>query len=36
MFFGTVGFVMPLWLEGVRPTGQSATSSLWVEEWKSK
>ncbi len=36
MFFGTTGFVMPLWLEGVRPTGHSATSTLWLEEWKAK
>jgi peptide/nickel transport system substrate-binding protein len=36
MFFGTIGFVMPLWLEGVRPTGHSATSTLWIEEWKAK
>lgn len=36
MFFGTTGFVMPLWLDGIRPTGHSATSTLWVEEWKAK
>jgi peptide/nickel transport system substrate-binding protein len=36
MFFGTIGFVMPLWLDGVRPTGHSATSTLWIEEWKAK
>ena len=36
MFFGTAGFVMPLWLAGVRPTGHSATSTLWVEEWSAK
>ncbi len=36
MFFGTVGFVMPPWLDGIRPTGHSATTTLWVEEWKAK
>ncbi len=36
MFFGTVGFVMPPWLDGIRPTGHSATTTLWVEQWKAK
>ena len=36
MFFGTTGFVLPPWLEGVRPTGHSATTTLWVEEWRAK
>jgi peptide/nickel transport system substrate-binding protein len=36
MFFGTTGFVFPHWLEGVRPTGHSATTTLWVEEWRAK
>ncbi len=36
MFFGTVGFVMPPWLVGIRPTGHSATTALWVEEWRAK
>ncbi|WP_340118403.1 peptide ABC transporter substrate-binding protein [Pelagibius sp. 7325] len=26
-------YILPKWLKGVRPTGQMATSSLWVEEW---
>ena len=36
MFFGATGFVMPQWLDGVRPTGHSATSTLWAEEWRAK
>jgi peptide/nickel transport system substrate-binding protein len=26
-------YILPKWLKGVRPTGQMATSSLWVEDW---
>jgi peptide/nickel transport system substrate-binding protein len=26
-------YVLPKWLKGVRPTGQMASSSLWVEDW---
>lgn len=36
MFFGTAGFVMPHWLGGIRPTGHSATTTLWVEEWTAR
>ena len=27
-------FVLPPWLEGVRPTGHMGTTTLWVEEWR--
>ena len=27
-------FVLPNWLEGVRPTGHQYTTTLWVEEWR--
>ncbi len=27
-------YVLPKWLEGVRPTGHQYTSTLWVEEWR--
>ncbi len=27
-------YVLPKWLEGVRPTGHQFTSTLWVEEWR--
>ncbi|MEQ8356480.1 MAG: peptide ABC transporter substrate-binding protein [Kiloniellaceae bacterium] len=26
-------YVLPKWLKGVRPTGQMASSSLWIEDW---
>src|SRR3546814_3954625 len=26
-------YILPKWLKGVRPTGQMAPSSLWVEDW---
>jgi peptide/nickel transport system substrate-binding protein len=27
-------YVLPMWLEGVRPTGHQGTTTLWVEEWR--
>ena len=27
-------YVLPTWLEGVRPTGHQGTTTLWVEEWR--
>ena len=29
-------YVLPTWLEGVRPTGHLGPSTLWVEEWRVK
>ncbi|MGF1592247.1 MAG: peptide ABC transporter substrate-binding protein [Kiloniellaceae bacterium] len=26
-------YILPKWLQGVRPTGQMASSSLWIEDW---
>jgi peptide/nickel transport system substrate-binding protein len=26
-------YILPNWLQGVRPTGQMASSSLWIEDW---
>jgi peptide/nickel transport system substrate-binding protein len=26
-------YILPKWLKGLRPTGQMASSSLWVEDW---
>lgn len=34
LFFRSDAHVWPRWLEGVRPTGHLAPSSLWVEQWK--
>ncbi|MFO1119586.1 MAG: peptide ABC transporter substrate-binding protein [Rhodospirillales bacterium] len=28
-------FVLPAWLEGVRPTGHQYPTTLWVEEWRA-
>lgn len=33
LFFRANPHVMPTWLEGLRPTGHLAPSTLWVEEW---
>ncbi|HSK39021.1 MAG TPA: peptide ABC transporter substrate-binding protein, partial [Arenibaculum sp.] len=32
LFYRADAFVMPSWLEGVRPTGHQYTSALWIEE----
>jgi peptide/nickel transport system substrate-binding protein len=34
LWFRADAHVWPTWLEGVRPTGHLAPSSLWVEEWR--
>lgn len=34
LFFRSDAHVWPRWLEGVRPTGHLAPSSMWVEQWK--
>lgn len=34
LFFRADAHIWPRWLEGVRPTGHLAPSSLWVEEWR--
>ena len=26
-------YILPKWLKGVRPTGQQASSTLWIEDW---
>jgi len=28
--------VLPLWLEGVVPTGHQYASTLWIEQWHAK
>jgi peptide/nickel transport system substrate-binding protein len=35
LFFRSDAHIWPRWLEGVRPTGHLAPSSLWVEQWKA-
>ena len=36
LWFRADAHVWPRWLEGVRPTGHSNPTSLWVEEWKAR
>lgn len=36
LFFRAEPYVLPTWLEGVRPTGHQDPSSLWVEQWRQK
>ncbi len=35
LFFGADAAVLPLWLQGVTPTGTNAPSSLWAETWSA-
>ncbi|WP_439578445.1 peptide ABC transporter substrate-binding protein [Elioraea sp.] len=34
LFFRSDAHVWPRWLDGVRPTGHLAPSSMWVEQWR--
>ena len=34
LYFRANPYVLPLWLEGVTPTGHLDGSSLWVEHWR--
>ncbi len=34
LFFRADSFVLPVWLEGVEPTGHQFPTSLWSEHWK--
>ena len=34
LYFRANPYVMPRWLDGVRPTGHQYPSTLWVEEWR--
>lgn len=35
LWFQTSAYVLPAWLEGLRPTGNLSPSSLWAEAWRS-
>jgi peptide/nickel transport system substrate-binding protein len=35
LFFRADAHVWPRWLDGVRPTGHLAPSTLWVEQWRA-
>jgi peptide/nickel transport system substrate-binding protein len=34
LYFRADAFVLPKWLEGVTPTGHTAPSTLWIEQWR--
>ena len=34
LFFRSDAHIWPRWLDGVRPTGHLAPSTLWVEQWR--
>jgi peptide/nickel transport system substrate-binding protein len=34
LYWRANAYVLPKWLEGVRPTGHQGTTTLWVEEWR--
>jgi peptide/nickel transport system substrate-binding protein len=29
-------YILPKWLKGLRPTGHTAVTTLWIEEWRSE
>ena len=33
LFWRSNPYILPKWLKGVRPTGQMASSTLWIEDW---
>jgi len=35
LWFQTSAYVLPAWLEGLRPTGNLSPSSLWAEAWRA-
>ena len=34
LYWRANAYILPKWLEGLRPTGHQGTSTLWVEEWR--
>lgn len=34
LYFRANPYIIPKWLEGIEPTGTSATTTLWIENWK--
>ena len=36
LYFRAEAYIMPKWLNGVKPTGHQYPTSLWVEEWRAK
>ena len=36
LYFRANAFIIPQWLDGVRPTGHQFSSSLWIEQWRRR
>lgn len=34
LFWRAEPYILPTWLEGVRPSGHQGTTTLWVEDWR--
>ena len=34
LMFRANAYILPRWLQGVRPTGHYHSSTLWIEEWQ--
>jgi peptide/nickel transport system substrate-binding protein len=34
LYWRANAFILPRWLEGVRPTGHQGTTTLWIEDWR--
>jgi peptide/nickel transport system substrate-binding protein len=34
LFFRASPYILPKWLEGVRPTGHVQQTTLWIEHWR--
>ena len=34
LYWRANAYILPKWLEGVRPTGHLGTTTLWIEEWR--
>lgn len=35
LYFRSSPFVIPKWLEGIEPTGNTSTTTMWVENWSA-
>ena len=36
LYFRAEAYILPKWLEGVRPTGHQYPTTLWVEDWRAR
>jgi peptide/nickel transport system substrate-binding protein len=36
LYFRSDSFILPKWLDGVRPTGNQSPSTLWITEWAAR